>query len=75
VQWSSAGENCGVGGAANNAAAITEAAKGLNQSMFDEKPPGDGHRKNLLSSSFTHIGIDVIRDSKGSVWLTQDFTS
>ncbi len=75
VQWSSAGENCGVGGAANNAGAITDAAKGLNQAMFDEKPPGDGHRRNLLSSSFTHIGIDVIRDSKGSVWLTQDFTS
>jgi uncharacterized protein YkwD len=75
VNWSSAGENCGVGGAANNPTAITAAAKGLDQAMFDEKPPGDGHRRNLLSSSFTHIGIDVIRDSKGSVWLTQDFTS
>jgi uncharacterized protein YkwD len=75
VQWSSAGENCGVGGAANNTAAITAAAKGLDQSMFDEQPPDDGHRQNLLSSSFTHIGIDVIRDSKGKVWLTQDFTS
>lgn len=75
VQWSSAGENCGVGGSANNTAAITAAAKGLDQAMFDEQPPDDGHRQNLLSSSFTHIGIDVIRDSKGSVWLTQDFTS
>jgi uncharacterized protein YkwD len=75
VQWTSAGENCGQGGAGNNAAAIIQAAKGLNQSMFDEKPPSDGHRRNLLSSSFTHIGIDVIRDSEGSVWLTEDFTS
>jgi uncharacterized protein YkwD len=75
VRWNSAGENCGVGGAANNQAAITAAAKGLNQAMFNEKPPSDGHRRNLLSSSFTHIGIDVVRDSKGSVWLTEDFTS
>jgi uncharacterized protein YkwD len=60
---------------ADNTAAITAAAKGLDQSMFDEQPPDDGHRQNLLSSSFTHIGIDVIRDSKGKVWLTQDFTS
>ena len=75
VKWSGAGENCGVGGAANNTAAITTAAKGLNQAMFDEKPPGDGHRRNLLSSGFTLIGIDVIRDSNGKVWLTEDFVS
>jgi uncharacterized protein YkwD len=75
VNWHGAGENCGVGGAANNTAAITAAAKGLNQAMFDEKPPGDGHRRNLLSSGFTLIGIDVIRDSNGKVWLTEDFVS
>jgi uncharacterized protein YkwD len=42
--------------------------------MFNEKPPNDGHRQNLLSKTFTHIGIDVVRDSHGTVWLTQDFT-
>ena len=41
--------------------------------MYNEKPPGDGHRQNLLSASFAAIGIDVIRDSRGTVWLTQDF--
>jgi uncharacterized protein YkwD len=76
VSWHSAGENCGVGGGvANTVAAITKSAKGLDKAMFDEKPPGDGHRRNLLSKSFTHIGIDVVRDAKGNVWLTQDFTS
>jgi hypothetical protein len=49
-------------------------AVGLTQSMLDEKPPNDGHRANILSSSFTHIGIAVIRDSSGTVWLTQDFS-
>jgi uncharacterized protein YkwD len=76
VKWSGAGENCGVGGGvANTTTAITASAKGLNQAMFNEKPPGDGHRRNLLSSSFTQIGIDVVRDSKGNVWLTEDFIS
>ena len=26
-------------------------------------------------TSFTHIGIAVYRDSSGTVWLTQDFSS
>jgi len=76
VSWRGAGENCGVGGGvANTTTAITASGKGLNQAMFDEKPPNDGHRRNLLSSGFTHIGIDVYRDGKGTVWLTEDFTS
>jgi uncharacterized protein YkwD len=76
VHWSAAGENCGEGGpVANTTAAITKMAMALDQDMFNEKPPGDGHRRNLLSKSFTHIGIDVIRDSRGTVWLTEDFTN
>jgi uncharacterized protein YkwD len=76
VSWSSAGENCAVGGGvANTTTAVTASAKGLNLAMFKETPPDDGHRRNLLSSSFTHIGIDVVRDSKGNVWLSEDFTS
>jgi uncharacterized protein YkwD len=43
--------------------------------MLDEKPPDDGHRLNILSSAFTHIGIAVYRDSSGTVWLTQDFSN
>jgi len=43
--------------------------------MYKEKAPNDGHRRNILSRGFTLIGIDVVRDSKGTVWLTQDFAS
>jgi uncharacterized protein YkwD len=76
VRWSSAGENIGESGPnANTTAAITRAAKGLDTSMFKEQPPDDGHRRNLLSKGFTHIGIDVVRDSHGTVWLTEDFSS
>lgn len=76
VHWTAAGENIGESGPnANTTTAITNAAKGLDQAMFNEKPPDDGHRRNLLSKTFTHIGIDVVRDSKGTVWLTEDFTN
>ena len=76
VHWTAAGENIGEGGpVANTTAAMAQMAVGLTQAMLNEKPPDDGHRRNLLSSSFTHIGIAVFRDSSGTVWLTQDFSN
>ena len=76
VDWTSAGENIGEGGpVADTDAAIAQMAVGLTQSMLNEQPPDDGHRLNILSSSFTHIGIAVYRDSSGTVWLTQDFSN
>jgi uncharacterized protein YkwD len=76
VAWTSAGENIGEGGpVADTDAAIAQMAVGLTQSMLNEQPPDDGHRLNILSSSFTHIGIAVYRDSSGTVWLTQDFSN
>ncbi len=76
VHWTAAGENIGEGGpVAADAAAIAQMTVSLTQAMLNEKPPDDGHRKNILSSSFTHIGIAVYRDSSGTVWLTQDFSN
>jgi uncharacterized protein YkwD len=76
VDWTSAGENVGEGGpVADTPAAIAQMAVGLTQSMLNEQPPNDGHRLNILSSAFTHIGIAVYRDSSGTVWLTQDFSN
>ncbi|HEX4288097.1 MAG TPA: CAP domain-containing protein [Trebonia sp.] len=76
VGWTAAGENIGEGGpVAGTTAAIAQMAVGLTQSMLDEKPPDDGHRLNILSSTFTHIGIAVYRDGSGTVWLTQDFSN
>jgi uncharacterized protein YkwD len=75
VQWTSAGENIGEGGpVANDTSAITQMAVNLTQSMLNEKPPDDGHRMNILSSSFRFIGITVFIDAKGTVWMTQDFS-
>jgi uncharacterized protein YkwD len=76
VHWTAAGENIGEGGpVADTAAAIAQMAVSLTQSMLNEQPPDDGHRLNILSSTFTHIGIAVYRDSSGTVWLTQDFSN
>ncbi len=76
VQWSAAGENIGDGGPVdNNDSSIAQMAVSLTQSMINEQPPDDGHRKNILSTSFHHIGISVFRDSSGTVWMTQDFSN
>jgi uncharacterized protein YkwD len=76
VTWTSAGENIGEGGpVSDTTAAISEMAVTLTQDMLAEKPPDDGHRLNILSSAFHHIGIAVYRDSSGTVWMTQDFSN
>jgi uncharacterized protein YkwD len=76
VPWTTAGENIGEGGpVANSSAVIAHMAVVLTQDMLNETPPGDGHRQNILSSQFHHIGIAVRRDSSGTVWMTQDFSN
>ena len=76
IDWTNAGENIGEGGpVADTPGAIAQMAVGLTQSMLSERPPDDGHRLNILSSTFTHIGIAVYRDGSGTVWLTQDFSN
>jgi len=76
VQWTAAGENIGEGGpVADTTSAITQMALTLTQDMLNEKPPDDGHRLNLLSSAFTHVGIAIIWSGNGTVWMTQDFAN
>jgi uncharacterized protein YkwD len=76
VTWTAAGENIGEGGpVSDTSAAIAQMAVGLTQDMLNEKPPDDGHRLNILSSTFTSIGIAVTIDSSGTVWMTQDFAN
>ncbi len=76
VDWTAAGENIGEGGpVSDTASAIAQMAVTLTQDMLNEKPPDDGHRLNILSAAFTHIGIAVTIDSSGTVWMTQDFSN
>jgi uncharacterized protein YkwD len=76
VHWTAAGENIGEEGpVAGTTTAIAQAAVALTQDMLNEQPPNDGHRMNILSTSYAHIGIAVLRGSDGTVWLTQDFSN
>jgi uncharacterized protein YkwD len=76
VSWTAAGENIGEGGpVTDTASAIAQIAVTLTQDMLNEKPPDDGHRLNILSSTFRFIGIAVSVDSTGTVWMTQDFAN
>lgn len=76
VHWTACGENIGEGGPEPHTdAGMAAMAVNLTNSMLAEKPPNDGHRRNILSSSFTEVGIAVTIDSSGTVWLTQDFAN
>jgi uncharacterized protein YkwD len=69
IHWSAVGENVGQ-------AFYSDPQQGLlaiHQGMMAERPPNDGHRQNILSTSYNLVGIDVLIDSKNQVWLTEDF--
>jgi uncharacterized protein YkwD len=68
-QWSMVGENI-----AYNSSRSGSGVLALQTAMYNEKPPNDGHRQNILNSKFVDVGIDVISDSvHGKVWLVTDF--
>jgi uncharacterized protein YkwD len=67
--WQWAGENI-----AWNSVMTRSGAVQLQQMMYHEKPPNDGHRVNILSTHFRNVGVNAYLDSKNhKVWLTTDF--
>ena len=76
VQWTAAGENIGDGGPESDSqSAMASMAVSLTNDMLAEQPPNDGHRLNILSSSYTEVGIAVTINSSGTVYMTQDFAN
>jgi RNA polymerase sigma factor (sigma-70 family) len=76
VQWTAAGENIGDGGPVDvSQSAIAQMAVSLTNDMIAEQPPNDGHRLNILSSTYTEVGIAVTVNSSGTVYMTQDFAN
>ncbi|SOD73381.1 uncharacterized protein YkwD [Jatrophihabitans sp. GAS493] len=64
-----AGENIGW---STNASA--KGVLALQTYMYNEKAPANGHRLNILSSTYREVGIDVMVDAHtGKVWFTEDF--
>ena len=48
----------------------------IESMFFNETPPNDGHRQNILNGNFHQIGIGcVINNATGVYWWTQDFGS
>lgn len=72
ISWTSCGEN--VGYSSPNPTSWGGVQR-IEQSMLNEQPPHDGHRQNLLSSSFHRVGIGIYVDGSGRVWVTEDFAS
>jgi|GEM_PF-4563891 len=49
-------------------------ALAVQQAMLSEQSPEDGNRQNLMSGSFSAVGIDVLLDpAHGRLWITEDF--
>jgi uncharacterized protein YkwD len=68
LNWTWVGENI-----AWSSVSSTSAADSLESSMYNEKSPDDGHRLNILTTQGTMVGIDVVTDSTGKMWITEDF--
>jgi uncharacterized protein YkwD len=67
--WSAVGENV-----AYNSSRSQSGVLAVQKAMYNEEPPDDGHRRNILSKTYVDVGIDVISDSvHGKVWLVTDF--
>jgi uncharacterized protein YkwD len=75
LQWQTVGENIGEGGPVLTNDADWNMVMMLHQGMMAEKPPDDGHRRNLLSPDFHRIGISIYVDAKNTLWLTEDFAN
>lgn len=68
-RWSACGENIGW-----NSDVSKDGVLALETAMYGEVPPNDGHRRNILSTTFTDVGVDVVEDkTRHKVWLTTDF--
>lgn len=73
VTWQTCGEN--IGYTSPDPDFWTAIKQNIEGGMLAEKPPDDGHRKNLLSTSFHQVGVAVLIDDKGLEWVTEDFTN
>lgn len=67
--WNWAGENIGW-----NSDVSVSGALLLQRMMYNEQPPEDGHRLNILNPHYRNIGVDVLFDhAHHKMWLTTDF--
>jgi uncharacterized protein YkwD len=63
--------------AAENIAAGYDTAQAVVDGWYNEVPPNDGHRKNILNCALTEVGIGYAENSTSTyrIYWTQDFGS
>jgi uncharacterized protein YkwD len=67
--WRSVGENVGYNTDWSLNGVLT-----LERMMYNERPPNDDHRLNILNRAFRAVGVDVYMDAKHhKAWLTEVF--
>jgi uncharacterized protein YkwD len=67
--WNWAGENIGWNSDIGVSGALL-----LQRLMYNEQPPEDGHRLNILNAHYHNVGVDVYFDHvHHKMWLTTDF--
>jgi uncharacterized protein YkwD len=67
--WDYAGENIGW-----NSDMTLGGVQLLEKLMYNEQPPNDGHRLNILDRHYHNVGVDVLMDNTHhKVWLTTDY--
>jgi uncharacterized protein YkwD len=67
--WNYAGENIAWNSDMSKAGVVL-----LEKLMYNEKPPYNDHRLNILSRHYKNVGVDVYMDTQHhKVWLTTDF--
>ncbi len=68
-RYSYAGENIGWNSAMSAAGAVQ-----LENIMYAERAPNNGHLLNILNRSYTNVGVNVVVDSAHhKIWLSVDF--
>ena len=68
-RWRAVGENVAWNTEMNMAGAYY-----LQKIMYGERYPNDGHRRNILSSTYRDVGVDIYVDfTHHKIWLTEDF--
>jgi uncharacterized protein YkwD len=73
INWTACGENIGYTSPTPDQWSAVK--NNIEQGMLDEQPPKDGHRLSLLSSTYHRIGIGILIDKDGIVWVTEDFAN
>jgi uncharacterized protein YkwD len=70
-EWSAIGENIGCTPDWTQTGVLS-----LHKIFYREVAPNDIHRRNILSRTFRHVGVDLYMDATHHIaWLTEDFAA